>query len=293
MTKGGFGPLFYCRQSGRKENSMSVIIGSARIDERGKSIGGKAGDQKQSKAPDYSGEVSLQNFYIASKGWYILRPKSAEHAVKMAERMKAACNNVNIGYDQGGRLGIIQNGINTTKPTEADCSSLVRACVKEATGTDPGNFTTANEAAKLEATGLFNKRIAYKSGTVLYDGDVLVTKSKGHTAIVVSGAGRSASTGSGTSHTTYGGLDYAPVFNAIYYADRYGDLKAKYGYDSVGLFTHFLVYGMCEGRQAIDTFNVEAYRARYSDLKKAFGDNLPLYYQHYIQFGRNEGRNAI
>ena len=271
---------------------MNVIIGSARIDERGRSIGGKAGDQKQSKAPDYSGEVSLQNFYVASKGWYILRPKSAEHAAKMAERMHAACNNVNIGYDQGGRLGIIQNGINTTKPTEADCSSLVRACVKEATGKDPGNFTTANEAKVLEATGLFNKKMAYTYRTTLYTGDVLVTKKKGHTAIVVSGASRSASTGSGMPHTIYGGLDYAPVFNATYYADRYGDLKAKYGYDSVGLFTHFLVYGMCEGRQAIETFNVEAYRDRYQDLQKAYGDNLPAYYQHYVQYGRNEGRNA-
>lgn len=271
---------------------MSVIIGSARVDEHGRAIGGKAGDQKQSKTPDYSGEVSLQNFYIASKGWYILRPKSAEHAKKIAERMHVACNNVNIGYDQGGRLGIIQNGINTTKPTEADCSSLVRACVKEATGKDPGNFTTANEAKVLEATGLFNKRIAYKSGTILYDGDVLVTKTKGHTAIVVSGASRSASTGSGTQHTTYGGLDYAPVFNARYYADRYADLKAAYGYNATALFTHFIAHGMWEGRQAIDTFNVKSYRARYADLQKAYGDNLPAYYQHYIQFGRSEGRNA-
>ena len=34
---------------------MSVIIGSARIDERGKITGGSVGDQKQSSRPDYKG----------------------------------------------------------------------------------------------------------------------------------------------------------------------------------------------------------------------------------------------
>lgn len=271
---------------------MKVIIGSARIDEHGKAVGGKAGDQKQSKAPDYSGEVSMQNFYVASKGWYILRPKSAENANKIAERMQAACNNINIGYDQGGRLGVINNGINTTKPTEADCSSLVRACVKEATGKDPGNFTTANEAKVLEATGLFNKKIAYTSRTTLYTGDILVTKTKGHTAIVVSGANRSVSAGT-AANTAYGGLDYSPVFNARYYADKYADLKAAFGYNEASLLNHFLTYGMKEGRQAIATFNVQAYRNRYKDLQKAFGDDIPAYYRHYIQFGQTEKRLAV
>ena len=95
------------------------------------------------------------------------------------------------------------------------------------------------------------------------------------------------------SPTVYGGLDYAPVFDAGYYSDRYRDLKAAYGSNGAALFTHFIVHGMREGRQAVDTFNVQTYRARYEDLQKAFGNNLPLYYQHYIQFGRNEGRKAI
>lgn len=95
------------------------------------------------------------------------------------------------------------------------------------------------------------------------------------------------------SPTVYGGLDYAPVFDAGYYGDRYRDLKAAYGNNGAALFTHFIVHGMREGRQAVDGFNVQAYRARYGDLQKAFGDNLPLYYQHYIQFGMNERRNAL
>lgn len=36
---------------------MTIIIGSARIDEHGKASGGKAGDQKQKATPDYKGET--------------------------------------------------------------------------------------------------------------------------------------------------------------------------------------------------------------------------------------------
>lgn len=173
---------------------MSVIIGSARIDERGKITGGTVGDQKQTgSGDDYKGEVSMQNFYTHSKGWYILRPKYANHAEKIADLMILACNNKNLGYDQTGRLGVIQNGIMSTTPTECDCSSLVRACIKEATGKDPGNFNTANEVEALEKSGLFEIRRSYVTGATLYPGDVLVTKTKGHTAIVVSGGIRKMS----------------------------------------------------------------------------------------------------
>lgn len=96
-----------------------------------------------------------------------------------------------------------------------------------------------------------------------------------------------------TTSTVYGGLDYSLVFDALYYSNRYKDLKAAYGDNATALFTHFLTHGMREGRQAIDTFNVQVYRARYADLQKTFGENLPLYYQHYVQLGKNENRIAI
>lgn len=88
-------------------------------------------------------------------------------------------------------------------------------------------------------------------------------------------------------------VDYSLVFDAVYYAGRYGDLKAAYGNDAAALFNHFIAHGMMEGRQAIDTFNVQTYKTRYQDLQKAFGDNLQAYYLHYIQLGRNEKRVAI
>jgi hypothetical protein len=111
-------------------------------------------------------------------------------ANKIAVAMKTACNNANIGYDQSNRLGIITYGTATKTKTECDCSSLVRQCVKEASGKDPGNFTTATEVAVLEKSELFEKHIEYTSGTTLYTGDVLVTKTQGHTVVVVSGASR-------------------------------------------------------------------------------------------------------
>ena len=94
---------------------MAIMIGSARIDEHGRLSGGAAGDQKQASAVnDTTGEVSMQKMYTHSKGWYILRPKNPDHAELIAGKMVQACNNANIGYDQGNRLGVITYGIAIT-----------------------------------------------------------------------------------------------------------------------------------------------------------------------------------
>lgn len=91
----------------------------------------------------------------------------------------------------------------------------------------------------------------------------------------------------------YKGVDYKWVFNPIYYADKYPDLKAAFGYDGAKLFNHFTTYGMKEKRQAIATFNVEAYANNNPDLKTAYGMNWPAYYEHYCRYGHNEGRKAV
>ena len=91
----------------------------------------------------------------------------------------------------------------------------------------------------------------------------------------------------------YEGVDMSLVFDAIYYANRYADLRAIYGTNAAQLFEHFKTHGMKEGRQAIDTFNVVTYKARYADLQKAFGSNLPAYYKHYCTNGKAEGRQAV
>ena len=91
----------------------------------------------------------------------------------------------------------------------------------------------------------------------------------------------------------HNGIDYSPVFNPTYYTNKYVDLKNAFGNDANKLFSHFVKYGMKEGRQAIGTFNVIKYKNRYNDLQKAFGNNLPDYYKHFCQFGKKEGRSAM
>lgn len=164
---------------------MAVIIGSSRHDEHGNCYsGGKAGDQTGQ-------EVSTQKFYNHSKGWNVLRAKDNEVAEKLAEAMEIACSNSNIGYDQSERYGVIKHGINTKVKTECDCSSLVRACIIYASGKDVGDFNTSNERPVILKSGLFDDVGSYKQGDTLYNGDILVTRTKGHTVIVVSGAKKS------------------------------------------------------------------------------------------------------
>ena len=170
---------------------MTYIIGNAWYDENKKAKGGKPGDQLQKKTDDYTGEVRQQEFYESSKGWYVFRPISVHHANAMAKAMINACNNVNIGYAQDDRYGIIKYGTNSTVKVNCDCSSLVRQCIKEATGIDTGDFWTATEVKALEKTNLFEKKFEYKKGDKLYTGDVIVTMVSGHTAILTQAEDRS------------------------------------------------------------------------------------------------------
>lgn len=159
-----------------------IKVGSARVDENGKYSGGKAGDQT-------TREVSEQSYYTHTKGWNVIRANTKALAQSLAKAMKSACDNDNIGYSQSDRFGVInavkQYGslAKIAIPVNADCSSLVRACCIEC-GFDPGNFTTANEAKVLEATGKFLPAMAVSNSSMLRAGDILVTKTKGHTVIV-------------------------------------------------------------------------------------------------------------
>ena len=165
---------------------MKMIIGSARHDENGKyNAGGKDGDQKQTKIDDYKGECSLQEFYVHKYGWICAIARDPMIRLRLAERMRALCNNPNIGYDQGGRAGILKVGIDTVKATECDCGTAVRQCIKEATGKDPGAFTTATEKAALEKLEIFDF-VPY-NGQDLPTGTIIISMKKGHTAIVVEG----------------------------------------------------------------------------------------------------------
>ena len=216
---------------------VKLKVGSARVDERGRYAGGAAGDQTGK-------EVSTQDYYVHSKGWYVLRPKNPDVANGIANSMSRACSNSNIGYDQGDRLNIVKHGTNTKTKTECDCSSLVRVCVKEASGKDVGNFTTANEASVLERSGLFEKRKSVGPLTKLYNGDVLVTKTQGHTVVVVSGRARKS--GSTTKTKKYSGkFPKLPPRKYYQLGDGY---NAIISYKSdIGLLQKFLNWAIDSG----------------------------------------------
>lgn len=166
---------------------MTVYIGNAVGDENNKAYGGEPGDQTGK-------ELRIQPWYLSKKGWRVFRPKSYEVARKLADDMRAACNNPAIGYDQKQRNTLYtvadQVGFDCAKvdkPCECDCSSLVRVCLAYA-GIKTGNFNTASEPSVLKKTGAFDEMIGPEytdeSGW-LKTGDILVTTVKGHTAIVL------------------------------------------------------------------------------------------------------------
>lgn len=167
---------------------MGLKVGSARIDERGKIYGGQAGDSTGK-------EVVQQDYYMHKKGWYCFRPKDIDTANGIAKSMIDACNNNNIGYDQYQRDGVFNLVKKGTKikdiktKTECDCSALVRACCYE-NGIDTGDIRTSTMPKLLPKTGKFENRISVNSKTELFNGDILVTKSTGHTVIVTTGNAR-------------------------------------------------------------------------------------------------------
>lgn len=172
---------------------MTVKIGHASIDERGKINSGTAGDQN-------AREVCVRDWY--NKGWTVLlRPKSATVAEKMAKACEAGCANSKIGYDQYQRNTLRTQakaaGWNLAKIStacETDCSAFMTVCA-EAAGVDvSGCYTSGNAPvtstmrAKFKATGAFDVLTdsKYLTGTdCLKRGDVLVYE-KGHTVMVLS-----------------------------------------------------------------------------------------------------------
>lgn len=89
------------------------------------------------------------------------------------------------------------------------------------------------------------------------------------------------------------GLDYSLVYEYDYYINKYKDVKDFYGTkDKVGVFNHFLKYGMKEARQAKADFNAIIYKDNYEDLRKEYGSDAVKYYEHYMKWGYTEKRIA-
>jgi hypothetical protein len=165
---------------------MSVKIGHASIDERGKASGGQAGDQT-------GREVFTRTWY--NKPWLkVIRPKTSTHAEKIAKAMEQACANNNIGYDQYQRTTLfsaaqkVKFDLSKVKTkVETDCSALVAVCVNAAGIPVSKDIYTGNEASALSNTGKFTILTDSKyltSDKNLKRGDILL--GSGHTAIVLS-----------------------------------------------------------------------------------------------------------
>ena len=165
---------------------MSVMIGHASIDERGKANSGSAGDQTKK-------EVYTRSWY--SHPWNtVISPKSASVAEKIAKAMEQACANDNIGYDQWQRTTLFTYakvvGWDISKVAnkcETDCSALVAVCCNAAGVSVSKDMYTGNEKSILKNTGSFTIHTASKytgSSDYLKRGDILL--GNGHTAIVLS-----------------------------------------------------------------------------------------------------------
>ena len=166
---------------------MTVYIGNAVGNENGTVNGGEPGNQNGK-------ELRIQPWYLNKKGWRVFRPRDTEAAESLVYDMKAACENPNIGYSQEKRNTLYKvvepHGFDcgdADVPCDCDCSSLVRVCLAYA-GVETPNFNTASEPGVLEDTGEFDELEGAEytdSPNRLKAGDILVTKLKGHTAIVM------------------------------------------------------------------------------------------------------------
>ena len=177
---------------------MSIKVGNASISENG-TIRGSAGDQTGK-------EVYIRTWYKHSKGLVTLRFKDRKLAEYAAQAMEAACKNDAIGYDQIENQTLWDNvkpyGFDpskTSKKVETDCARLVRVCVqfackKAGLDIEIPDFYTATLKTVLSKTGLFEVLTSSKYNTqddYLLRGDIQVTKTKGHTWIILENGDKS------------------------------------------------------------------------------------------------------
>lgn len=166
---------------------MTVYIGNAVGNENGTANGGEPGNQNGK-------ELRIQPWYLNKKGWRVFRPRDPEVAENLVYDMRAACENPNIGYSQEKRNTLYKvvepfgfDCGDADVPCDCDCSSLIRVCLAFA-GVETPNFNTASEPKAILDTGEFDEMEGAEytdSPNKLMAGDILVTKTKGHTALVM------------------------------------------------------------------------------------------------------------
>lgn len=135
---------------------MSVKCAWASIDERGKTSGGRTGDQTGK-------EVKIGNYYNFGQT-VILRAKSRSVGVKIAKGAELIANNSNVGYDQSNRTSLYNEaakvGFDLAKiktPCETDCSAEIAVLCRYAGITVSPHIWTGNMEQVLMKTGKFEK----------------------------------------------------------------------------------------------------------------------------------------
>lgn len=159
---------------------MAIKCAWASIDERGKTTGGKAGDQTKK-------EIKIGTWYQFGQN-VILRPKTTATANKIASNAKAIANNDNIGYDQSNRkslynawkeYGITKSPVGIKTKCETDCSAMVAACMISAGAKVSPDCWTGNLRAAAVKTEKFNvlKDSKYlTSDAYLKKGDIILNE---------------------------------------------------------------------------------------------------------------------
>lgn len=176
---------------------MTVLIGHASIDEKGRISGGIAGDQTGK-------ELCIRSYYVGSFT-LVLRCKDSAKAELMARACEAGCANPYIGYDQSQRNTLraqaIAAGWDLSKIKtycETDCSAFISVCAECAGIPIPYSGsnapTTSTMRAAFTKTGMFDvltDRMYLTSSNYLKRGDILV-KPGSHTVMILVDGQKSA-----------------------------------------------------------------------------------------------------
>ena len=203
------------------------MIGQASCDERGRYVGGQAGNQTGT-------ELNIREAYL--RNWHtLIRFNDPARALRCGQAMAEAVANMSIGYDQGERNTILPFARSVgwvlseiAQACECDCSSLGGVCGIAAGAAEGaiyagGNLCyTGNIVARFSATGLATCHTGadYVKSTVKWQvGDILVSDT--HVVVVVSGISPS---GGGSVSAVVGNID--ELARAVI-AGRYGNGDAR------------------------------------------------------------------
>lgn len=150
----------------------------ASIDERGKIMGGKSGDQT-------GREVRTGDYYNFGQT-FCIRPRSGYIADRIADCALAIANNDNVGYDQGQRATLYNamaaldwKSYDIKKKCECDCSELAVCCANYAlkAAAFPASLYSGNIVSNMSRFSKFAK-VTIGSGFKPQRGDIIVAPNK-------------------------------------------------------------------------------------------------------------------